>query len=198
MKKSPNQATLLKTDSSPLPRLGTPRPGTLRQPSVPPAASPEPLRPYTLLSFLCEIGDEDVAGGRFGRVRRRVCVALLGLLFRSLISPATYLLGLSWLQVRPTVAFRASEAGATSRLPAAQRLRVASARTRTRARARSRAPRGPSPRADAAAPVPATCRAWHLLLFGSWQLRFSFSSPIPPLPTPWSYPLHSPPVQVPS
>lgn len=112
-------------------------------------------------------------------------MALLGLLFRSLISPATYLLGLSWLQVRPTVAFRASEAGATSRLPAAQRLRVASARTRTRTR--SRAPRGPSPRADAAAPVPATCRAWHLLLFGSWQLRFSFCLPSlrspPPGPT---------------
>lgn len=114
-------------------------------------------------------------------------MALLGLLFRSLISPATYLLGLSWLQVRPTVAFRASEAGATSRLPAAQRLRVASARTRTRTRARSRAPRGPSPRADAAAPVPATCHAWHLLLFGSWQLRFSFRLPSlrspPPGPT---------------
>lgn len=112
-------------------------------------------------------------------------MALLGLLFRSLISPATYLLGLSWLQVRPTVAFRASEAGATSRLPAAQRLRVASARTRTRAR--SRAPRGPSPRADAAAPVPATCRAWHLLLLSSWQLRFSFRLPSlrspPPGPT---------------
>lgn len=112
-------------------------------------------------------------------------MALLGLLFRSLISPATYLLGLSWLQVRPTVAFRASEAGATSRLPAAQRLRVASARTRTRTR--SRAPRGPSPRADAAAPVPATCCAWHLLLFGSWQLRFSFRLPSlrspPPGPT---------------
>lgn len=110
-------------------------------------------------------------------------MALLGLLFRSLISPATYLLGLSWLQVRPTVAFRASEAGATSRLPAAQRLRVASARTR----ARSRAPQGPSSRADAAAPVPATCRAWHLLLFGSWQLRFSFRLPSlrspPPGPT---------------
>lgn len=114
-------------------------------------------------------------------------MALLGLLFRSLISPATYLLGLSWLQVRPTVAFRASKAGATSRLPAAQRLHVASARTRTRTRACSRAPRGPSPRADAAAPVPATCRAWHLLLFGSWQLRFSFRLPSlrspPPGPT---------------